>query len=671
MTDEYRSDIDGLRAIAVIAVVLHHVGIPGVPGGFVGVDVFYVISGFLITAQLLSHRAMPVRQFLLDFYARRARRILPALALMVTIILLAGGIVLLANGEQQDLARSAVATSLFGSNIYFYHHANDYFAQAAELQPLLHTWSLGVEEQFYIAWPILLVGCWALERKLGIRRAALWAIVAGSIASFALTLRWTATDPMAAFYLAPPRAWELGAGALLAFARDRRALPSASAAWSAVGLLVIAASVLLYDTGISFPGLFAMLPVVGSALVIAAGEMHRDGIGYRFLSQPAMTLTGRVSYAWYLWHWPLLSLARTNDLGVHRLGRDASLAIIAYGIAYLSYRYVETPIRQRRVAAFSRDRRALFAGLALTTVCILGTLGLRWHARNGFREHYAGWLLPETLGCLAGSPGAQDMLGDSCQLGSAAPTRLFLVGDSHADHWSAAIKLYAHEAGLGAIERARISCNVVVVSQVTSEEGKPWLSHQCVVFARRVMDEVGAAARRQRVVVVVSAEWLSYFGSGQPARLEFERDLHNGLEFLEKNGASVLLVGETPRFPFSAPACMARRAVDVCSIARATNDSALFSINEVLTRTVARSHRVRFWDPSSYFCDSRWCYAVRNGVLLFRDGDHLSRIGAESAASQLAVYLDQLLGSATSVANGPSRTGLRVQIERRTKRPMS
>jgi peptidoglycan/LPS O-acetylase OafA/YrhL len=253
---QYRPDVDGLRACAVVAVVLYHVGVPGISGGFIGVDVFFVISGFLITSQLISESHSTSYSLIVDFYARRARRILPSLALVTSATLILGWVFLLPDGEQQNLAKSAIASALFVSNIFFWQVNNDYFADRAELQPLLHTWSLSVEEQYYLVWPALLLILWAVERYCRLRANCLvaGAVLIFSISSFVLSIHWAGASPLSAFFLTPSRVWELGTGAALSLIISKNNRAALSESFRLIGLSLILIAATVYTARTPFPG---------------------------------------------------------------------------------------------------------------------------------------------------------------------------------------------------------------------------------------------------------------------------------------------------------------------------------------------------------------------------------------------------------------------------------
>ena len=348
---QYRNDIAGLRALAVLPILLVHAGLTAIPGGFVGVDIFFVISGYLISRIILKE--MEAGRFTLTgFYRRRALRILPALLVLLVVVLAVGWWRLFPQ-DMRDLSWSAAATALSGSNIWFWRTVN-YFGDA-ELTPLLHTWSLGVEEQLYIFYPLLLIGLrrW-LPRHIV---AALWVIAAGSLAiGYGLIL---IDKAQASFYLLPSRAWELALGGLIATGGFPALAPKLRpfAAW--LGLAMVVASLFVITETSAFPVPWAMLPAVGTALLIAYGE---GGGTARLLALPPMRFVGDISYSLYLWHWPVMAFWRL-EYGLHLDAREMAATIaISFVLAILSYRLIERPFLTRGKAVATP--RVLWTALA-------------------------------------------------------------------------------------------------------------------------------------------------------------------------------------------------------------------------------------------------------------------------------------------------------------------
>jgi peptidoglycan/LPS O-acetylase OafA/YrhL len=360
MRSGYRAEIDGLRAVSVLGVLLFHAGL-GLPGGYVGVDVFFVISGFLISGIIL--RDLDAGSFTLRrFWARRIRRIVPAVS-VVTCLSLVAGYWLLDPSALEDLSESAIAQALLYANIFFLRDSG-YFSEAADLKPLLHTWTLAVEEQFYLLFPLAL----ALIHKLGKRRIFLVLAVAAAL-SLVVGIDRIETSPSECFYLLPMRAWELLAGALLAVAQHRIHLTRRRAEWLGwAGLGMILVAMFSFSAETPFPGSAALLPVAGAAAFIAS-SCNRTPMAARLLSTRPAVFLGLISYSLYLWHWPLFSLSKHVFIDV-TIGIRLSLVALSVILAYLSWRLIENPFRHSRLLG---GERRTFAFGAATVLVILGS----------------------------------------------------------------------------------------------------------------------------------------------------------------------------------------------------------------------------------------------------------------------------------------------------------
>ena len=430
-TPAYRSDIDGLRAVAVLTVVLYHYGIAPFSGGFIGVDVFFVISGYLITKNLFSD--LSGEQFsLVRFYDRRFRRILPAL-LVVLVASLAAGYVLLLPGDFARLGESGMFAAFGFSNFYFLW-SSGYFDPAAEMQPLLHTWSLAVEEQFYLFWPILMWCVWRL-RQSSMLLLAMLAVIA--LASFASSVYWVEADQPVAFFMLHTRAWELAAGAALVFAKPiaSRALGEAMG-WGGLALISYAAVVLTAET--AFPGWNALYPCVGAALLVWPKSVPTTPD--RLLSLRPAVFIGLISYSLYLWHWPILVFFRHYaNAGMPTLAEATILIALSIAAAWLSLHLVERPVRQMRFKSWAPGYTIAAGALAMGATAAIASYpylagGLPGRLDEQSR-HYAAFdpyeRQHEYSGCSVREAPADGSL-PNCLTRKGGEPRLLILGDSYA-----------------------------------------------------------------------------------------------------------------------------------------------------------------------------------------------------------------------------------------------
>lgn len=376
---KYRAEIDGLRTLAIVPVVFFHAGIKIFSGGFVGVDIFFVISGYLITS-LLIEDIQAGKFSLLSFYERRARRILPALFFVMGCIV-PFAFLWLHPPQYLDFSKALIAVSLFISNVLFWQESG-YFAPAAEENPLLHTWSLAVEEQYYIFFPLLLILLWRFGRG-----PLFWTIAGLSLLSL-YTADWgTRNEPAANFFFTPSRVWELFVGSLTALIINKRGVADNNFL-SLAGLAAIGIAIFLYDAQTPFPGLYTLLPVIGTVLLILyAGS---ETFVARLLSLRLMVALGLISYSAYLWHQPLFAFARVLATDELRVELMLGLSVLAFGLAALSWRYVERPFRDR--SRFSRGHIFALSGLGIAVFVVLGTVGVQTNGlqRAMFQLKYDG-----------------------------------------------------------------------------------------------------------------------------------------------------------------------------------------------------------------------------------------------------------------------------------------
>ncbi len=688
MATDYRRDIDGLRAVAVTSVVAYHAGAPGFGGGFVGVDVFFVISGFLITGLLVKELRERGSIDLLAFYARRARRLLPAFFLVVAATLLLGWFFLVPlGGEQQSLARSASAAAVYLANMHFAWTTGGYFDDPSELQPLLHTWSLAVEEQFYAVWPLLLLLCaWAAVRwrttLLPAILTALAIVFAGSLLYSWLASEGSARAAHIAFFILPSRAWELAIGAFLALAppRNAPAAPhSAGAALSWAGLLAIAVSVAAFAEGMPFPGAAALLPTLGAAAVIAGTGIAPRSAAARLLSSPPMVAIGLLSYSWYLWHWPLLAITRAHELGVKDVWWDGAVALAALGLAWATYVWVESPIRKRKVWGGWSNVRVLGAAALGAVIVIAGAQALEVHAKTATKDGYfarlaqistdKGW---SRARCFhdPSRPFKTLIPRRACIQPLDAEKHLVIWGDSHADHFATMIEKAAATYQLAVLPRTMGGCPPLLDAQIV-RSGRT--REECAQFNSAVLDEIGKAARTGELAgVVLSGRWSNYLGQpelagdapddlvarlGQkPFASAAPQALSHGLKTtiaaLTQRGVRVLVIAPVPEQQFDIPYCLARKSVEFCSVARDTANSHRTVALHIVTEAVqTAAPGVRLWDPEPALCTDGHCWSERDGIVIYRDNDHLSPSGSRWLAPHFAEAAAWLAGAPQKAAS--------------------
>jgi len=642
----YRRDVDGLRAVAILVVVAFHVGLPGFTGGFVGVDVFFVISGFLITGLLAREASETGGIRLADFYARRVRRLLPALATVVVATLGLGLLGLPPTGELQALAASGLATAGFVSNVYFWRASGDYFAGQAEEMPLLHTWSLAVEEQYYVFWPLLLLLVAGLARRRGAAFAPLARATLGGVfvLSLAACAGMTAREPQAAFYLTPFRAWEFAAGGLLALVGGP-VPPRWGLALTGAGLGAIGASSVAFGPGTAFPGAWALVPVAGTAAVIAGCGVPSPLCS--LLASPLLVRIGQLSYSWYLWHWPLLALVRASALGQRSLPRDAAVAALSLVLAELTYRCVENPIRFGRPGPFRATPHALATGLAISAL-VGGAAALvsrgaeaaarRAGARLGGPAHPVRWH-PECKEFVEREKCVSERWG--------RVPGIVVWGDSHAAQLAHLAQAFEAVSGVPFLLRTEMACPPLrnVIPTVRGRE--PY--DDCLAFNQAVEGEIDDLARSGQIRgVLLAARWPNYLApghdpAGQPRRLivagrvlsregsarALRLGLRQRIAWLRSLGVRVLVVAPVPEFSWRVPACLLTRAAEECRMPRARAEGARRLAMGSLRAATEQGADVRVLDLFDAICGEAWCEPAYEGKALYTDEHHLAPAAAE------------------------------------------
>jgi peptidoglycan/LPS O-acetylase OafA/YrhL len=695
--DGFRPDIEGLRAVAVLAVVLFHANVPGIGGGFVGVDVFFVISGFLITGILCREAAATGTIGLARFYGARARRLLPAAG----IVLVATGIgaaVLLSPLQARQVLGDGIASALYAGNYRFALQGTDYLAGDALPSPFQHFWSLGVEEQFYLLWPALITATAWFARRRRTESASpfpyLTVLAVVAALSFAISLIWTRALPPWAYFSLPARAWELATGGMMAlsavvWSRLPKSL-AAVAGW--IGLVLIVAACTHLNGKTPYPGTAALLPVVGTALVIVSGGAEpRFGVG-RGLALPGMRAIGRVSYSWYLWHWPVLLLA-PHVLG-HSLGWGGSLgaATMAGGLAMLTLWLVENPVRFAAPLR-SSSARSLACGGAITGVAICVALVLLMlvpvpvgrgtaaptltliapaspaTATTDPRDEAVQQLAAQTQSAIAASaeiravpsnltPSLANAPGDKAEafvngcvrswrdVGQAecasgdpdSPTTVALVGDSHAAMWSPAFEQIAALRHWRLETMAKVTCPLLDLPITSPYLGREYT--ECEQWRGQILNRL-RAERPRLIVVSMSRRYGGDFGfvSYDQAWVD---SLNRLVAQLRATGAAVLVLGSIPDPHTTVPACLSEHIDDAsaCTPARpvAVNDAGIAA-----EQAAATAGGGQYADLTSLFCTAARCPLIVGNNLVYRDDNHLTVSYAQTLEPVIGALADRAL----------------------------
>ncbi|MDR1164390.1 MAG: acyltransferase [Deltaproteobacteria bacterium] len=666
---KYRPDIDGLRAVAVLAVLLDHAGAPGFSGGYIGVDVFFVISGYLIT-RLLADELQSGRFSLAGFYERRCRRILPPLFL----VLLAASVVswcALMPFDSRSFGRSLTATSTFWVNIHFFRQTG-YFDAQTYTKPLLHCWSLSVEEQFYILFPLLL---WLLS-KLG-RKFLRPALALVAVASLAASIAQVGTRPEMAFYWTHTRAWELLLGALTALSAPAflARFRSAGLALASAGLML--APVFIYGPQTPFPGLAALPVCLGAALLLL---IHRDGpeaslVGRALALAPSRWI-GKISYSLYLWHWPLLVMPRyIQDEPLSPASRLAAVAA-AFALAWLSWRYIEKPTRERR---FFPTRRSLFAaaliGIALFTLAgrvIRHTNGLPallnpkielW-AQEAARNQQVD---EKPLVVFESDQDGEKVEILAWPLGPEGEARFVVWGDSHVGMWRTGLQRSAMEAGTPGLETIPTPCPVL-----HHFRGK-LRGVNCEGVRRGILEMVKFKGIKK---VLVATRYSVMFPSppltetspafAAPENADprvaadaFVTGLADLVASFNQAGAEVWFIENVPEYPFHVTNRVSREALRGHSPADSGYPVRYYQNRNAEPRRLLRSFQgpgFKLLSVEESLCPDGWCLPGDDQYNYYTDDNHLSGFGATRFRGALAPFFQSLAMEETAGAGaGPAR----------------
>ena len=685
-----RTDIEGLRAIAVLAVLLFHAGVPGLAGGYVGVDVFFVVSGFLITSLLVTEKESSGSISLSSFYARRVRRLLPVSAVVAVSTLIASWI-WLEPLRLRGLANDVLAVATFSSNFVFAHRGADYLQSTLPPSPLQHYWSLAVEEQFYVVWPILIavicIGASATSRLTVRTRVGIASFVV-AVMSFVLCMRMMDSSQPWAFFSPHTRAFELAIGALAAVIPVMTAkwfrLFSSVAAW--LGLLGIIVAVVRFDETTKFPGPWALLPVIATAFVLRGGNSTHWSPNVVLKSSPFQWLGSR-SYSAYLWHWPILIVVAAGFNRSLTVTEGVVCIAIALGLSEFSYRFVENPIRHNitirglRAAAMATAVIALVAGAGVlarnnpptiatgpdaTTPTLIGdtTIPSGVAATTTTLVPTAPTLPPQgkpvqaivdaaSMTGLPGNltPGLQRAISDmpliynnNCHAGFSAirPKNCVfgdkessivvgLYGDSHAAQWFPALEKVAIKRHWKLITYTKRGCPPADIPTYSSVLGKVY--KECAPWRRNVLEQM--VSDGVKVVFVAHFDRLLSASTRKPMwQKEWREGMQGTITALEAKGIKPIRVQDTPYPGQDIPTCLSRSYTNIQQCSPGVSAAYRDDMQQMLVDFDREGNQV-LW-VKKWFCTALSCPTVVGNVLVYRDDNHMT----VTYASLIAPLLD-------------------------------
>ncbi|SFW86222.1 acyltransferase family protein [Amycolatopsis australiensis] len=688
----FRPDVEGLRAVAIAAVLLFHAGMPGLPGGFTGVDVFFVISGFLITRLLWRELDDTGSVRLARFYGARARRLLPA-AGTVAVTTSIGAVALLPPLQARDVLGDGIASALYVGNYRFAWQGTSYLAADTPPSPFQHYWSLGVEEQFYLLWPALLIGTAVLARRATRPSVTPYLLVLTSIAaaSFVVSATWTRVLPPWAFFSLPARAWELAAGGVVALSADRwsRLPPWLAGVLGYAGMAAIVLACVRLDARTPYPGVAAVLPVLGTALVIVAGPERGAG---RVLSAAPMRALGRLSYSWYLWHWPVLLF--TPPLLGHPPSPAQRLAAVAVSgvLAVLTLVLIENPGRfakpLRRSPARSIVLGGLVTALAASTALVLSVLAptpaghglaapvptIRTPAAPSSstpdaRDTVLQQMIAQVQASVAASAAARqvpanltppltqakndkaavfvngcvrswrDLGQPPCRSGDpGSSTTVALVGDSHAAMWSPAFEALAQQRHWRLETLGKVTCPMLDLPLTSPYLGREYV--ECEQWRGQVLDRL-RTEHPSLVVLGMSRRYGADFGFTVYSRSWLD-SLARTVAQLRSTGAAVLVLGPVPDPQSTVPACLSAH-LDDATACTPPEPVAMSSTGVAAEATATTARGGDYADLTKAFCTAERCPVIIGNVLVYRDDNHLTTSYARTLTPLIGALADQAL----------------------------
>lgn len=621
----YRREIDGLRAVALLPVILYHAGFEQFSGGFIGVDVFFVISGFLITSIILTEKQAGTFS-LVNFYERRARRILPALFFVMLACLPFSWFWMLPN-QLNGFSESLVSVSLFISNIYFKKDTG-YFAATAEEKPLLHTWSLAVEEQYYLIFPALVLLLWRFGRKWLL---LVLSLLAASSLLFSELDSSNRTDEI--FYDTRGRVWELLIGSFIVILNSEKIKFNNSAngrqTGSLIGLALIVYAIFAFDKSTPFPSSYTLIPTLGTAFVIIFATPQT--IVGKMLGSKFLVGVGLISYSAYLWHQPLFAFARIRSLIEPSIWLFGLLTLFSFLLAYLTWRYIEKPFR----AKIFLNRKTIFIGSFFISLTLI-SVGKIVEGKEGFPDRVLEPVIQATAGSFDNNPRLSDCRdrepNDACVYGAGSTPNVVLWGDSHADQLVPMISDVAERLKFSFLEYSFSGCPPIV--NVENNDGIRRNCPKTNDMALRAIEENSSIK-----LVILHAYWQHYIDDKKvrPIKLGLRVDeqFYSTIQRLVGSGKKVLIISSVPRMPLNVPKYLQKVRwfgddLDIHQLGIPLHSHKKHtSISGTLFKTTEEKYKdVSIFNPSEFLCgETGNCIAIKNDKILYRDDNHLSVVG--------------------------------------------
>lgn len=653
---DYRREIDGLRALAVIPVIFFHAGFNTFSGGFVGVDVFFVISGYLITSIIFTEKQADTFS-LINFYERRARRILPALFFVMAVCIPFAWLWLMPS-EMKNFSQSLVSVSLFASNFLFWHESG-YFDTAAELKPLLHTWSLAVEEQYYVLFPLFLMITWRLGKQWIVSILVVVSIISLSLSHWG-ALNW----PTATFFLLPTRGWELLIGSFIAVYFEQKSgtfyneLINQLA--SLIGLFLILYAVFAFSKSTPFPSLYALVPTIGTALIILFAT-PKTLVG-KILSSNAFVGIGLISFSAYLWHQPLFAFTRHRSLTEPSTELLLGLSLVSIVLAYFSWRFIEQPFRRKSV--INRGKIFAFAGISSLIFIIIGLAG---HFSDGLGKRYSlSWInkeVPTKFGGIVSNgincSGRDPEVACQLQYGESKNT-IIIAGDSHARVLTQPVEAHLSKYKLKLIDFSSSGCPFFVdlniyLNKIEQKNCNTAFQSKRISFLSKLAPSI---------VILHSRFSLYYYGNGFDNTIggvekrdpyyaskngnadeatrysEIQASFKKTVEIIQSHGHKVVIVGPVPTNgwdPISRLYQIQKKGLGnthterlrLMSIPYLAVSDRHKAFNSIINEIISSNKKVIYIDPMELFCSKDSCSSITEHSILYSDTDHLSTDGSE------------------------------------------